>query len=82
MVYPHSCVALQSKCGREFYANLSSACGDLDSPRFGKVYVRGLVYTFSHELINDLFGLPTLVVSNISLEAYFIYKISLSVGVF
>lgn len=68
MVYSHSCVALQSNVVREFYANLSTSCGDLDSPRFGKVYIRGQVYSFYPKLINDLFGLSTLVFPDMSLK--------------
>lgn len=53
---------------REFYANLSASCGDPESSRYGMVYVRGQVYSFTPELINELFGLPTVVVSYMSLE--------------
>lgn len=45
---------------REFYANISAFCGDPDSPRFGKVYVCGKVYTFTPEVINDVFSLPNI----------------------
>lgn len=45
---------------REFYANLQSECGIAESPRFGKVFVRGFVFSFTPELINDLFSLPSI----------------------
>lgn len=37
---------------REFYANMSESCGDPEYARYGKVYVRGKVCSFTPELPN------------------------------
>lgn len=41
----------------EFYENLSSSISVVGSPQFQKVYVRGHVYDFIADLINEYFGI-------------------------
>lgn len=62
-VYPYN-----QNVVREFYANLSIACGLPNSPRFGKVFVQGALYTFNPEVINDVFSLPYVDIPNWSME--------------
>ncbi|GFP80750.1 hypothetical protein PHJA_000218300 [Phtheirospermum japonicum] len=43
----------------EFYANMLSSIADLSSLNYGKVFLRGKVFAFTPDLIDDLFGTTT-----------------------
>lgn len=44
---------------REFYTNLSDSCGNPESAKLRKVYIRGKLYSFTPELLNGLFELSS-----------------------
>lgn len=54
----------------EFYANLTSSYVDLESSRYGKVFVHGRVYTFTPEVINDLFSMPNVDIPNWGMDGF------------
>ncbi|GFP83370.1 putative E3 ubiquitin-protein ligase xbat35 [Phtheirospermum japonicum] len=43
----------------EFYANMLPSIADLNSVNYGKVFLRGQVFAFTPDLIDDLFGTTT-----------------------